>query len=135
MLSQIDHIGIAVESIDQSIPFYRDILGLEEAGEDTVEAQGVRVAFFKLGDVMIELLEPTREDSPVAKFLAKRGAGVHHLAMRTEDIAEERQKLQSSIRLLSEAPVDGAHGKLITFLHPRDTGGVLFELTQRQKDQ
>lgn len=132
MLTQIDHIGIAVRSIEASAPLYRDVLGFEPAGEDTVEEQGVRVAFFKCGDVMLELLEPTRADSPVAKFLETRGEGVHHLAMRTEDILSERDRLRSSIRLLSDKPVDGAHGKLITFLHPRDTGGVLMELTQRR---
>lgn len=132
-LDRIDHIGIAVRALDAHIPLYRDILGLEFLGEDEVEAQGVRVAFFRLGESLIELLEPTREDSPIARFLERSGEGVHHIAMGCEDIVAERARLsEAQIRLLSDAPLDGAHGKLITFLHPKDTGRVLMELTQRK---
>lgn len=133
MIQKIDHIGVAVHSLEASIPFWRDVLGLEYSGCDEVEAQGVRVAFFRCGEVQIELLEPTRPDSPIATFLAKRGEGIHHVAMGTDDIVEGRGAVSArGVRLLSEAPLDGAHGKLITFLHPKDCGGVLLELTQRK---
>jgi methylmalonyl-CoA/ethylmalonyl-CoA epimerase len=133
MISQIDHIGIAVRSLEAAAPLYRDILGLAYEGEDEVESQGVRVAFYRAGEVLIELLEPTRADSPIAIFLDKRGEGIHHIALRTEDIQAGRARAAGSgLRLLSEAPLDGAHGKLISFLHPKDTLGVLMELTQRK---
>jgi len=133
MIQKIDHIGVAVHSLEASIPFWRDVLGLEYSGADEVEAQGVKVAFFRCGDVHIELLEPTRPDSPIATFLAKRGEGIHHVAMGTDDLAEARDAVAGGgVRLLSDAPLDGAHGKLISFLHPKDCGGVLLELTQRK---
>lgn len=133
MLTKIDHLGIAVRSIDEKLPLYRDVLGLEFLGDEVVESQGVRVAFFKLGESMLELLEPTREDSPIAKFLEKNGEGIHHLAAGTDDIHAARERVKShGLRLLSDAPLDGAHGKLISFVHPKDTGGVLLELTQRR---
>ncbi|MEZ4459710.1 MAG: methylmalonyl-CoA epimerase [bacterium] len=133
MLTKIDHLGIAVRSIDEKMPLYRDALGLEFLGDEIVESQGVRVAFFKLGESMLELLEPTREDSPIAKFLEKNGEGIHHLAAGTEDIDAARAHAHAhGLRLLSDKPLDGAHGKLISFVHPKDTGGVLIEFTQRQ---
>ncbi len=132
MLTKIDHIGIAVRSIDEKIPLYRDVLGLEFLGDEIVESQGVRVAFFKLGESMLELLEPTRDDSPIAKYLEKNGEGIHHLAVGTDDIDAARKRASSNgLRLLSDAPLDGAHGKLISFVHPKDTGGMLLEFTQR----
>ncbi len=133
MLNKIDHIGIAVRSIEDSIPLYRDVLGLEFLGDEVVESQNVRVAFFKLGESMIELLEPTSDESPIARFLEKHGEGIHHLAAGTEDIDGARQAAaDGGLRLLSDEPLDGAHGKLISFVHPRDTGGVLLEFTQRK---
>lgn len=133
MIDQIDHIGIAVHSIDAALPLFRDILGLAYEGGDTVEAQGVRVAFLRAGQVAVELLEPTGPDTPVGKFLARRGQGIHHIALRTDDIDAARDRVAASgVRLLSDAPTDGAHGKLISFMHPKDTLGVLLELTQRQ---
>lgn len=135
MLDRIDHIGIAVHSIEEKLPLYRDVLRLEYLGEDTVESQGVRVAFFRLGESMIELLEPTTEDGPIAKFLARHGEGLHHLAAGCSDIAAAREAAAAGgLRLLSDEPLDGAHGKLISFVHPRDTGGVLLEFTQRADD-
>lgn len=134
MLDRIDHIGIAVRSIDQKIPLYRDVLGLEFEGTEEVAEQKVRVAFFKLGESLIELLEPTADDSPVAKFLEKNGEGIHHLAAGCDDIDEARRKAaEGGLRLLSDEPRDGAHGKLISFVHPKDTGGVLLEFTERRK--
>ena len=133
MVTKIDHIGIAVHSIEAKIPLYRDILGMAFEGEEIVEEQGVRVAFFKLGESMIELLEPINETGPIARFLAKNGEGIHHVAMGTDDIdAARTQASAGGLRLLSDAPQDGAHGKLITFVHPKDTGGVLMEFTQRR---
>ncbi|MEO1269301.1 MAG: methylmalonyl-CoA epimerase [Myxococcota bacterium] len=133
MIKHIDHIGIAVESIEEATPLYRDTLGMAYEGEDIVEEQGVRVAFFRAGEVLIELLEPLAPDTPVGKFLAKRGEGIHHLAFRVEEIGAARDDAErKGIRLLSDAPLDGAHGKLITFMHPKDTFRVLMELTQRR---
>ena len=135
MLNKIDHIGIAVRSIEEKIPLYRDVLGLDYVGEDTVEEQGVRVAFFRLGESMIELLEPTTEDGPIARFLERHGEGIHHVAAGTDDIEEAREAASTGgLRLLSDTPLDGAHGKLISFVHPKDTGGVLLEFTQRKDE-
>lgn len=134
MIEQIDHIGIAVRSLEAALPLYRDILGLAFEGEDEVEEQGVRVAFLRAGEVHIELLEPTRADSPIARFLETRGEGIHHIAMKTGDIAAARERVAGlGLRLLSSAPLDGAHGKLISFIHPKECGGVLLELTQRKE--
>ena len=132
MVNKIDHIGIAVHSIEEMVPFYRDVLGLEFAGEEVVESQGVRVAFFRLGESMIELLEPLDENGPIARFLTRRGPGIHHLALGCDDIGVARKGTEEAgLRLLSDTPLDGAHGKLISFVHPKDTGGVLLEFTQR----
>lgn len=136
MLDKIDHIGIAVHSIDEKMELYRDALGLEFEGTDVVEEQGVRVAFFRLGDSKIELLEPLDETGPIARFLERHGEGIHHIAAGCADIDRARAHVAGhDIRLLSDEPLDGAHGKLISFLHPKDTGGVLFELTQRVDSQ
>lgn len=133
MLDKIDHIGIAVHSIDDKLELYREALGLAFEGTDVVEEQGVRVAFFRLGESMIELLEPLDDDGPIARFLERHGEGIHHVAAGCEDIDNAREYVADhGIRLLSDEPLDGAHGKLISFMHPKDTGGVLFELTQRR---
>jgi methylmalonyl-CoA/ethylmalonyl-CoA epimerase len=135
MLDKIDHIGIAVWSIDEKMELYRDVLGMEFEGVETVEEQGVKVAFFRIGESMIELLEPIDDDGPVAKFLDRHGEGMHHLAMGTQDIDAARERVaEGGVRLLSDAPRDGAHNKLISFMHPKDTGGVLMELTQRREE-
>lgn len=132
MIEQIDHIGIAVHSIDDAAPLYRDVFGLEFEGTEKVADQGVRVAFFRIGEAMIELLEPIDDDGPVARFLDEHGEGIHHLALRSDDIDAERDHVaESGIRLLSDEPQEGAHGKLVSFMHPGDTGKVLLELTQR----
>ena len=133
LFSHIDHLGIAVHSLDATIPLYRDFFGFEFDGIDEVEEQGARVAFFRVGEALVELLEPTREDSPIARFLAKRGQGIHHVAFATEDIEEARSRAESAgLRLLSDRPLDGAHGKLISFVHPKDTAGVLVEFCMRK---
>ncbi len=135
MFDKIDHIGIAVRSIEAHIPLYRDVFGMEFLGEEEVAEQRVRVAFFKIGESLIELLEPTSDDSPIAKHIEKYGEGIHHLALGCEDIVAAREAVAArGVRLLSDAPRDGAHGKLISFMHPKDTGRVLTELTQRKPD-
>ncbi len=130
-VEKIDHIGIAVKSIEERLPYYRDALGLKYIGEEMVEEQNVRVAFLGIGESRIELLEPTSEDSPVAKFLEKRGEGIHHIAVRVENIeaALENHKGLGS-RLIDSEPRVGAHRMRIAFVHPKATGGVLLELCQ-----
>jgi methylmalonyl-CoA/ethylmalonyl-CoA epimerase len=131
---KIEHIGIAVESIDEMVSYYRDGLGLEYGGEEVVEEQKVRVAFFGIGESSIELLEPTSEDSPIAKFLAKRGPGIHHIAVRVENIDEALKQHQANgARLIDNEPRTGAHNMRIAFVHPKSTGGVLVELCQKQE--
>ena len=125
----INHIGIAVRSIDTQRAFYEATLGAEFEGVEEVPDQGVRVGFFRVGDVRLELLEPTAPDSPIAKFLADRGEGLHHLALRTDDITGQlAQAAAAGVRLINEKPVEGAAGKLVAFLHPKSTHGVLTEL-------
>jgi len=135
MFDRIDHLGIAVRSIDAHIPLYRDVLGLEFLGEDVVEEQRVRVAFFKLGESKLELIEPLDDDSTIAKYIEKNGEGIHHVALGCEDIVAAREDMESKdVRLLSDKPLDGAHGKLITFMHPKDTGRVLMEMVQQKHE-
>ncbi len=130
-MKKINHIGIAVSSHEEQIPFYRDILGLEELGMEEVPEQQVKVAMFKAGEVKIELLEPTSEESPVAKFLAKKGDGIHHIAYETDDIEGTLAALkQKQVRMIDEQPREGAHGSRIAFLHPKSSGKVLTEICQ-----
>src|SRR5258708_4317008 len=129
---KIDHLGIAVESLDQSLQFYRVSLGLECEGFETVEDQKVRVAMLPIGDSRVELLESTSEDSPIAKFLKKRGPGIHHICVEVSDIRAKLAFLKSrGVRLIDEQPKPGAGGHLVAFVHPSSTHGVLIELTQR----
>jgi len=128
MLEKIDHLGIAVRSIAEAKTFYEKVLGLVCQGEETVESQKVKTAFFAVGEVHIELLEPTSEESPIAKFLEKNGEGIHHVAYKTDDIAGQiNQARESGARLIHETPIGGAGGKLVAFLHPKSTHGVLTE--------
>ncbi|MGE9292717.1 methylmalonyl-CoA epimerase [Ruficoccus sp. ZRK36] len=128
MLQQIDHLGIAVSSLDEAIPYYENALGLKCEHTEEVASQKVKTAFFECGQVHIELLEPTSEDSPIAKFIAKNGEGIHHIAFRTDDIEGQLKKASDTgVRLINEVPVDGAGGKLVAFLHPKSTRGVLTE--------
>lgn len=133
MFDRIDHVGIAVHSIEESRGLYEEVFGLELEREEVVESQGVRVACFQAGESLVELLEPMSEESPIASFLEERGEGIHHLALGCEDIEEARAVAeQHGLRLLSDEPIEGAANKLITFAHPKDTGSVLFEFTQRR---
>ncbi len=128
----IQHLGVAVESIEKALAFWRDALGLELKEIEVVEDQGVRVAMLPLGESRIELLEATGEDTPVGKFLAKRGPGIHHLCVEVEDIDAKLGDLKArGVRLIDERPRIGAGGALVAFIHPSSTGGVLIELTQK----
>jgi methylmalonyl-CoA/ethylmalonyl-CoA epimerase len=131
MTGKINHVGIAVKNLENSIPFYRDQLGMAFEGTEEVVEQRVRVAFLKVGESRIELLEPTSPDSPVAKFLEKNGEGIHHLAYEVEDIEQALKDLDGQgVRLIDKEPRIGAHGSRIAFLHPKASGGVLTEICQ-----
>ena len=128
---KIDHLGIATQEIAAALPFWREALGLELHETEEVAEQQVRVAMLPLGESRIELLEPTSENSPIAKFLAKRGPGLHHIAIRVEDIRATLANLQEQgARLIDTEPRVGAGGSLIAFVHPAAAGGVLLELVQ-----
>ena len=128
---KIEHIGIATPKLDDALKFWRDALGLEVTHTEVVEDQGVRVAMLPAGETRIELLEPTGESSPVAKFLEKRGAGIHHIAVRVPDIRAALARLKTEgARLIDEEPRTGAGGCLVAFVHPASSGGVLLELVE-----
>jgi methylmalonyl-CoA epimerase len=130
-MAEIDHLGIAVRSIAAARGFY-EALGLAVAHEEEVEHEGVRTAMLPIGESRIELLEPLREDSPVAKFLARRGEGLHHVAVRVKDIAAAREELLGrGVQLISQEIRRGAGGHLYLFVHPKSAGGVLVELVQQ----
>jgi methylmalonyl-CoA/ethylmalonyl-CoA epimerase len=133
MIEKVSHIGIAVKSIEAALPFYQ-ALGLEVEAIEEVASQKVRVAFLPVGkEVRIELLEPTSDESPVAKFIEKKGEGIHHLALATTNLQERLQELEAKgIRLIDKTPRPGAHGADIAFLHPKSTGGILLELCKEK---
>ena len=131
---KIDHIGIAVKSLQEAVKVYETALGLVIAGYDQVDEQGVRVAMLSIGESRIELLEPTGEDSPVQKFMSKRGEGIHHLAVRVDNIEEALERLKASgARLIDSVPRRGAHNTRVAFVHPASTHGVLLELVEHGK--
>lgn len=131
MLTKINHIGIAVRSLDEALPFYRDDLGMAFAGIEEIAEQKVRVAMLQVGESMIELLEPTSEDSPVATFIEKYGPGIHHIAYEVADIEAAIAALRADgTRMIDEKPRRGAHGTSIAFVHPKSSNGVLTELCQ-----
>ncbi|HXH69972.1 MAG TPA: methylmalonyl-CoA epimerase [Pyrinomonadaceae bacterium] len=130
---KISHLGIATKGIDEALKFWQDALGLENVHTETVEDQKVRVAMLPIGETNIELLEPTSEDSPIAKFIEKRGGGIHHIAVEVENIEESLAKLKNEgMRLIDEEPRVGAEGCLVAFVHPSSAGGVLMELVQKK---
>ncbi len=132
MIGRIDHIGIAVASLDDAVRFYETALGLRCLKREEVPDQKARVAFFDVGGTHIELLEPLAETGPIARFLERHGEGIHHLAFATDDIdAQLERAREAGCRLINERPVSGAGGKQIAFLHPRSTHGVLMELCAR----
>ena len=128
---KINHLGIATKGIDEALKFWENALGLENVHTEIVEDQKVRVAMLPIGESRIELLEATSDDSPIAKFLEKRGGGIHHIAVEVEDIESALAKLKSEgMRLIDEKPRIGAEGCLVAFVHPASANGVLLELVQ-----
>ncbi|HHZ04053.1 methylmalonyl-CoA epimerase [Acetomicrobium hydrogeniformans] len=128
----VDHIGIAVKSIDEALKFWEEALGIKCTGREEVAEQKVVTAFLPLGGTEIELLEPTSPESPISKFIESRGEGIHHLALKVEDIEAALQELKDKgIRLIDEKPRCGAGGAKIAFVHPKAAGGVLLEISER----
>lgn len=132
MVNKIDHIGVAVKNLDEAVSFYENILGLKASGTEVVEEQKVKVAFLPVGDSEVELLESTQEDGPIAKYIAKNGEGVQHIAYRVDDVEAAIAEMKAKgIRMIDEKPRYGAGGARIAFCHPKSTFGVLIELTER----
>ncbi|MEC7784097.1 MAG: methylmalonyl-CoA epimerase [Bacteroidota bacterium] len=130
-MKKIEHIGIAVKSLQHSNEMYTKLLGKQPYKTEAVASEGVTTSFFEMGDSKIELLEATKEDGPIAKFLEKRGEGIHHIAYAVDDIKAEMNRLKSEgFTVLNETPKKGADNKWVVFLHPKTTGGVLIELCQ-----
>lgn len=128
---KINHLGIATKGIDEALAFWADALGLENVHTEIVDEQKVRVAMLPIGESRIELLEPTSDDSPISKFLEKRGGGIHHIAVEVEDIEATLTQLKAKgMRLIDETPRTGAEGCLVAFVHPSSANGVLLELVQ-----
>ena len=134
MIEKIDHIGIAVRSIEKASELFSNLLGLKVTGEERVEGQKVKVAFLPLGDSELELLESTEPEGPIARFIEKKGEGIHHIAFRVDNIEKTLEKLKKEgVRLIDEKPRYGAGGAKIAFLHPKDTNGILIELSERNE--
>lgn len=132
---KLDHIGIAVKDLEESLKFYRDALGIQLEGIEVVKEQKVTTAFLPVGDSHIELLEATDSDSPISKFIEKRGEGIHHIAIKVENIEEHLQRLdEKEIRLIDREPKQGANNKKIAFIHPKSTSGVLLELCEEESE-
>jgi methylmalonyl-CoA/ethylmalonyl-CoA epimerase len=133
VVSKVDHIGIAVSNLEESIKFYVEVLGLELHGTETVEEQKVKVAFLPVGDTEVELLEATSPDSPIAKFIEAKGQGVQHIAFKVDNIEAALEEMRAKgVRLIDEKPRYGAGGAKIAFLHPKSTNGVLIELCEKK---
>ncbi len=133
MLKKIDHIGIAVRSLESVQKLFRDIFGIEPEYEEIVPDQKVRVAGYRIGESKFEFLEPLEDDSPIASFLEKRGEGIHHVAIGVENISEMLSHMkEKGVRLIDETPRKGAEGKWIAFVHPKSFHGVLLELSQEK---
>ncbi len=132
-MNKIEHIGIAVKNIDESNELFANLFGESHYKMEEVESEGVKTSFFKVGENKIELLEATKKDSPIAKFIAKKGEGIHHIAFDVDDIKSEVKRLtKSGFIVLNETPKYGADNKLVAFLHPKSTNGVLIELCQER---
>lgn len=133
-MKKIEHLGIAVKNLKQSISLYENLLGVPCYKTETVESEGVITAFFMTGENKIELLEATHTHSPIAKFIEKKGEGIHHIAFDVDDIKKEMQRLKAAgFQLLNDEPKPGADNKLVCFIHPKSAGGVLIELCQEIK--
>jgi methylmalonyl-CoA/ethylmalonyl-CoA epimerase len=134
VIKRLHHIGIAVNTLDDGAKTWTNI-GLEEEGREDVVPAKTKVSMFPIGETRIELLEPMGDDTPVAKFLSKRGPGIHHICFEVDDVEAESARLQATgVRLLYAEPQPGAHGSRVQFLHPKDTGGVLIELNEFAAD-
>lgn len=134
MITKVNHIAIAVNDLDAALKVLKDAFGVEAQGTEAVESQRVRVGFVPLGDTRLELLEPTSEDSTVAKFLATRGEGLHHIALEADDAAAALKKAEEGgARLIDKEPRPGAHGTLVGFVHPKSTFGTLVEIVQETR--
>lgn len=132
MVKKIDHLGVAVKSLDAAVEFYKS-LGLQVNHTEEVPSQKVKVAFIKIGDTNIELLEPTSPDSPIAKYLEKNREGIHHVSYVVDDIQKTLNGLKAAgVPLINETPVEGAHNMLVAFIHPKGTNGVLTEISQHK---
>ncbi len=134
MLKGIHHLGYAVEDLEEAARFYRENFGAKVADAEVVEAQGVATAMVRVGDSRIELLQPTRPDSPVGKFLEKRGQGFHHTAFEVDDIEAELKDLAGRVELIDETPRNGAGGTRTAFVHPKSAFGVLIELVELPRE-
>ena len=135
MKARLDHVGIAVANLSEALAFYRDALGLEIEAPEEVASQRVRAHFIPAGEAALELLEATADDSPIAKYVAKRGPGLHHITLRVDDIRAALARLkEKGVRLIDETPREGAHGSLVAFIHPASAHGVLVELKQQHDD-
>lgn len=133
MVKKVDHIGVAVRSLEKALPFYTEILQLPLLGIEEVESEKVKVAFLQVGEAKIELLEPTSADSPIAKFIEKRGEGIHHVALGVDSIeARMKEMKEQGIVMIQDQPKIGAGGALVAFMHPKSTGGILYELCERK---
>ncbi len=132
MVTKIDHIGIAVKNLAETLKFYEDVLGIKCVSQEVVEEQKVKVAFLPIGDTEVELLESTSEDGPIARFIEKKGEGIQHIAFKVDNIEEAIKELEEKgVRMIDEQPRYGAGGARIAFLHPKSTSGVLIEISQR----
>jgi len=128
---KVDHIGIAVKSLEKSVPFYEEKLGLEKTAVEIVEEQRVKIAFLKIGESKFELLEPLSEKSPIARHIDRRGEGIQHIALQVENIEEKISQMKNKgVKFLADKPSKGAEGMKIIFIHPKSTGGVLMELCE-----
>ncbi|MDN5341602.1 methylmalonyl-CoA epimerase [Oceanotoga sp. DSM 15011] len=132
-MTKIDHIGIAVNSIEEALPLYKNLLKIEPSGEEILEDRGLKVVFLEIGDTRIELLQPISDNSEVSKFLEKRGNGFHHIAYKVEDVSKAIEEAKNmGFKPLSDVPKDGAHNTLVAFLHPKSANGILTELVQHK---
>ncbi len=136
MRAVLDHVGIAVDDLEAALAFYTDALGLEIEATEEVPSQGVRAHFVRVGSAALELLEATTEESPIRRFVSRRGAGIHHVTLRVDDLAAALARLKArGVRLVDETPREGAEGALVAFVHPAGAHGVLVELKQERSAQ
>lgn len=135
MIKKVDHIGIAVKSLEHALPFYTDVLKLPLIGIEEVDSEKVKVAFLKAGETKLELLEPVSEESAIAKFIEKRGEGIHHVALGVESIQDRIKDMkENGIRMIQDVPKKGAGGALVAFMHPKSTGSILYELCEKDRE-